>query len=77
MLLAKCIKMRTQTVLETEPRVVLKIEVLQMLENSIENFFTLFGGPAALSKRHFMVIVNLQINEGEIFGELSRGVKFY
>lgn len=69
--------MRTQTVLETVPRVVLKIEVLQMLENSIESSFTIFSGPAALSKRHFMVIVNLQIDKGEIFGKLSRGVKFY
>ena len=52
--------MRIQTVMEPAPRVVLKMEVLQILENYIENSFTIFSGPATLSKTIFMVIVNFQ-----------------
>ena len=52
--------MRLQTVMEPAPRVVLKMEVLQILENYIENSFTIFSGPAKLSEAIFMVIVNFQ-----------------
>lgn len=48
--------MRIQTVMEPVPRVVLKMEVLQILENYIENSFIIFSGPATLSKTIFRFI---------------------